>query len=344
MAKFLNKKEQVIDFKLTPYAKYLLSIGRFKPAFYAFFDDNVLYDRKYTATGSTEGQNSIDNRIKDETQYLETYVHFKSIEANLSRNKDLSYSFYDTRTNTQTMTNVLPSERYTVDEAIGDAFLNGPAQNAPSWKILALSSYITSSAQSDPSNESLIPQVDIISEYKMKIVDYFVNDPGAVELSVRAVNGITQDFIDGKAIQLVESDPVIYAEEANTELLTENFDVEVFEVLDGNSAGELQKKYFKSTRSNIKNGFIVADKPVETLNLDQTTENVGYFFDVLFDSKADRKTVCKAIDDFDKSSYYIDLDFMCDESGAENTFFDIYGTVLEPEICAPPVEDDTCQD
>ena len=59
--------------------------------------------------------------------------------------------------------------------------------------------------------------------------------------------------------------------------------------------------YFnQSTRSNIKNGFIVADKPVETLNLDQTTENVGYFFDVLFDSKADRKTVCKAIDDFDK--------------------------------------------
>ena len=47
MAKFLNKKEQVIDLKLTSYAKYLLSIGRFKPHSYAFFDDNVLYDKKY---------------------------------------------------------------------------------------------------------------------------------------------------------------------------------------------------------------------------------------------------------------------------------------------------------
>ena len=31
MAKFLNKKEQVIDFKLTPYGKRRLAAGKFKP-------------------------------------------------------------------------------------------------------------------------------------------------------------------------------------------------------------------------------------------------------------------------------------------------------------------------
>jgi hypothetical protein len=45
--KFLNKKEDVINFKLTSYGKYLLSIGEFEPEFYAFFDDNVLYDSRY---------------------------------------------------------------------------------------------------------------------------------------------------------------------------------------------------------------------------------------------------------------------------------------------------------
>ena len=45
MAKFLNKKEQVIDFQLTPYGNYLLSTGVFKPAYYAFYDSNILYDK-----------------------------------------------------------------------------------------------------------------------------------------------------------------------------------------------------------------------------------------------------------------------------------------------------------
>ena len=47
MAKFLNKKEQVIDFQLSRYGKHLLSVGRFKPVYYAFLDDNILYDGSY---------------------------------------------------------------------------------------------------------------------------------------------------------------------------------------------------------------------------------------------------------------------------------------------------------
>ena len=38
MAKFLNKKEQVFDLQLTTYGRYLLSIGKFKPYCYEFFE------------------------------------------------------------------------------------------------------------------------------------------------------------------------------------------------------------------------------------------------------------------------------------------------------------------
>jgi len=48
MAKFLNKKEQVYDLKLTSYGHYLLSIGTFKPVYYTFLDDNIIYDKSYT--------------------------------------------------------------------------------------------------------------------------------------------------------------------------------------------------------------------------------------------------------------------------------------------------------
>ena len=55
MSRFLNKKEEVIDLKLTSYGKHMLGRGNFKPTYYAFFDDNVVYDSQYF--GRVEVQN-----------------------------------------------------------------------------------------------------------------------------------------------------------------------------------------------------------------------------------------------------------------------------------------------
>ena len=58
---FKNQKEEVIEIELTSYGKHLLSKGKFKPAFYAFFDDDILYDSEYA--GSEEAQNYAQTRI-----------------------------------------------------------------------------------------------------------------------------------------------------------------------------------------------------------------------------------------------------------------------------------------
>jgi len=42
--KFLDRKEQVLELSLTQYGKSLLSRGRLKPFYYAFFDDDLIYD------------------------------------------------------------------------------------------------------------------------------------------------------------------------------------------------------------------------------------------------------------------------------------------------------------
>ena len=78
MAKFINKKEQVFDIQLTPYGKYLISMGTLQPEYYAFFDDNIIYDGNYA--GITETQNEIGQRIKKDTQYLEGLVLFENVE------------------------------------------------------------------------------------------------------------------------------------------------------------------------------------------------------------------------------------------------------------------------
>jgi len=62
MTKILDKKQTVIDFELTSYGKYLMSIGEYTPTYYAFFDDNIVYDNQYN--NISESQNSINERIR----------------------------------------------------------------------------------------------------------------------------------------------------------------------------------------------------------------------------------------------------------------------------------------
>ena len=61
---FFNKKEDVIDLELTPMGEILLSQGGFTPAYYAFFDDEILYDNLYGSL-TAEEQKDTKNRIKD---------------------------------------------------------------------------------------------------------------------------------------------------------------------------------------------------------------------------------------------------------------------------------------
>ena len=65
MTKFLNQKEEVIRIELTPYGKEKFSKGQFMPSYYAFYDNDILYDGVYG--GITESQNRIVTRITTET-------------------------------------------------------------------------------------------------------------------------------------------------------------------------------------------------------------------------------------------------------------------------------------
>jgi len=447
MAKFINKKEQVFDLKLTTYGHYLLSIGKFKPVHYAFYDDNVIYDNRYTridraATGSVtftglpsvddtvtivssdgtskayiakpttdlttdppkfaritdsgsvaaalkaciesenghngkilvttaqnegvltltqrdkgaagnnaitdnldnatvtgfdggrsggdtgiiepQNQNNVDKRIKDETQYLESLVLFKDVEDTLNSDGGTMNTFADI---TSRMTNV-GENIFKFDSAIGDAFLDGEGNYAPAWKVVSLQSYIATSSVRDSTNDTLIPQLNIQASYTLKVVDNeFDFDPA----DVRDLSDATAGFIDNKSIILESTDPLYYIEELNTELLTKNFEIEVF--LSGSGKGNLQRKYFQREIPQVQNGFLISETKKETDASALGTDGVEYYFDVLLDEQVEQKLACKGASRFNKGSYYIDIDFDCEQEKDQSLFYDIYGSVTEPEIC-----------
>ena len=632
MAKFLDKKERAIDFKLTPYGKHKLSVGSFKPAYYAFYDNGVIYDISYATDPymadsanqviPSEQQNEIHDRIKNKTQYLEGILSFEELENTVPSSTllqeehgyalgaywatgkttaggadlDAAAAFlekfgyedgfedhflisedtegrvlaiggktYRKKTTTSMFDlDLEPSKHiprpdvFQFDSAIGDAKFDGKhTQAAPAWKVVACQGEIIKSTQKDtavyiPSEhkdtlsgkEYNIPQLNIDLYYK-KIVDAPKSVMWTNEIPV-AINE-TPPFADGNVIRLENHDLVIYADEINTELLTENFDIEVFkmneeaginrdstgtiglssepgvgdiiEISDGtntkkfefvNNTGtapssfgniivvissayeedgtpiknrygtlynlvsainneygtrhqgypteptvgtdgdgedladptdtwdngrcgsaswvhdqlgedirkcwyeapgapageahpdvqasvsfdndgtflittltspsgknrtitytpagssvvsvsgfkngieykitELERKYFHQTAEQIVDGLMKSPNPISkdtimTTGMDKNT--VEYYFDVMVDSKMDKKLGCQCANAFNKNSYYVDIDFECDEEHIEPQYYDIYGSVTVPEICLDDSEygfQESCED
>tara|TARA_R100000030_G_scaffold18395_2_gene12660 strand:+ start:391 stop:1392 length:1002 start_codon:yes stop_codon:yes gene_type:complete len=331
MAKFLNKKEQVIDFKLTNYGNYLLSNGSFKPTYYSFIDDNVVYDSAYF-NRTTEKQNDIQKRIKEETQYLESLVLFEEVGANNLPDTEINF-FQSDITPTQKVPRI---DEFRLNLLIGDSYVAEDKQKVPSWKVVSLRSDISSSVLVDTINNTRVPQINITANYQKKIVEREEYTNLTLNTSNdRDIEVVSKTFADGKVVYLEMSEPLIYIEEVNTEVLNENFDIEVFEVQAGStSSGEsLIRKYYQNERQQIIDGLMVMPNPMNPDVLEITDDAIEKLFSVFVDGEIDTDTACKLASEFNKETFLIDLDFDCTQIVRDDIFFDIYGSETEAEIC-----------
>ncbi len=85
---FFDSKEEVINIELTSYGKLLLSRGLFKPIYYSFHDEDIVYDLAY-ASGSEVSSNS-ETRIQDNTAYLKPIYNHSSPSASISKDVEQS--------------------------------------------------------------------------------------------------------------------------------------------------------------------------------------------------------------------------------------------------------------
>ena len=76
MVRFFNQKEEVIHIELTPYGKQQFAQGTLSPAFYAFYDDTILYDGVHGKI--TETQNNVVTRISTQTPRINPVTRYKT--------------------------------------------------------------------------------------------------------------------------------------------------------------------------------------------------------------------------------------------------------------------------
>lgn len=327
---FLDKKEQVLDIQLTQHGKRLLSRGKLKPAYYAFFDDDIIYDSEYG--GFTELRTDISPRIRNETPSTEAQYIYYGAETELKKAKELI------RTNQaeegDDILEPMTEKHYALSSPLGDSGLS--EVNLPAWNLKVLVGEISSSARvmTGSHQENIkIPQINMKDiEYITEIVDepgsedpYELVEETAVFFS--DVNNVSTRFKDDTYIKVNPSSLVFRLVEDNVPLRNDAFDIEMFTVEDDEDTGAevLVLLNFKKKPVRIENNILL-DQKTNTPKFNELPDSsyIEHFVNVYVDNEID----CEA------------LYRMKGTSEKEFGFFADGLDCLEPEIQEEPLAND----
>lgn len=276
---FFNKKEEVINIELTSYGKRLLADGKFKPVYYSFFDDDILYDGEYG--GVSEPQNDVQTRINEGISQ-KAQANFSGVESTISQaiveartlNPRLTMGDFITIQNVE-------ERNFTFTNYLGTA--SPLSEYAPSWSVDVLANSLTSSnANLTGALDSLkIPQLNITIDYTIKKIEN-INE---WDLESLEDYKLLFQYGDDSALMLKKSDIVLDVFENNRYFSNKNFEIEVYEITSSVTEGECHypdsQYYFP--RDKVGSGNLNT--------LDSTFAE--YFLDIFVDEEIDQDLLCK---------------------------------------------------
>ena len=334
---FFNKKEEVIDLQLTQYGKYLLSLGRFKPVYYAFYDDGVIYYSQYM--GFSENQNNSHPRIQEDTPNLKTLHNFHSIDDDMQRAVDVTYhmSMCGGATTAEAMESLQKIPQQTPEKA---QILVNPLANSqlatdktPSWNVSALSGRIltgsTTSTLTLSSSATVlnIPQIEVDIRYRPKI-------KSVEDLTTEQENGIDTNyalevvdarvFDDGTYISIDKDNLILQILEENVPQGNDNFEIEFFSIEDvktnnkvknTTSIEQLNQLRLLAEPDLVVNDILLDKIEGNTLEPSQIDSSFAdYYFEIELDDEIDAAIICELIKNGDKDLYkFARKDFDCEE-------------------------------
>jgi len=292
--RFFDQKEEVIDLQLTQFGKSLLSDGKFKPAHYAFFDDDILYDFNYSSTYSLDGftytnndfdptQSRIHDRITKETPRLKTQYIFQSPGEPSFTTIERDEQAFRVSDIPSEKTQISSERSYNLGSPIGNSSFG--SEFSPSWEVDFLyGTFNRFAGHHTGSNFSniKIPQLNFTVDYKTYcskvdenefLIENYIPEE-LLELTLDE-EGIAMGPANDSTVFQVKPDYLLLEiAENNTDFLKENFDIEVFEVTDVGQKDSLGKS-------------IVIEKPLIFFNPDIDEdlgpEHVEYWFDIEVD-------------------------------------------------------------
>ena len=261
---FFDKKEDVLDVQLTEYGKNLLANGNLNPTYYAFFDDDIMYD--VSGSGYSEIQNQAEPRIQEDTPKLKIIRTRTSAETRVNEFlNNLETAIGSTNSDPANNVAVFKQQQPFAEKGKVDAYPLGRSslnsQYNPAWQIEILSQPIIQSAQRYLNEDDYIdntPQINVDIDYQILF------EQG--EMTVEAISG----YLGDTNVYLTMRENYLMMEilENNTDFEKENFEIEVY--LSQSVQGYVQKSY-------------MIDNPTQFV--EPTTNNVEYYMNLLVDNE-----------------------------------------------------------
>ncbi len=277
---FFDSKEEVINIELTQYGKKLLSQGRFKPTYYSFHDDDVLYDSSY-GEFVDEKQNNIEDRIFNETPLTKPVYVYSGLDQNLKINEQ----------NIKTRKAVLnPLGRSSYNSSYYPAFqvFSEMGEMDPGLFQPEEPEFKTSNTE----RRSTLVQVPQI--YMKKIIYQILLKDGCLPIF---------SFGNNKNLYAKNIYHFFKILEKNVDDDKENFDLEVYieeeEIIDNTTRTFWKKLFFKEKINNnltykIENNILYDSKeiPAESLAAIKNPEDyVENYVQIFFDFAAEKRAV-----------------------------------------------------
>ena len=321
---FFNKKTEVMQIEMTPYGRYLYSIGKFKPHSYEFVDDDIMYSQGQH-TGSL--QTNEHNRIVNETPKLKINRAFQDEALVLEA---------PARIENQRMMDKKMNQRQNSLFALGKSSYS--VDTAPTLQVSMLRGNMNTTKiqyETATSGAILIPQVDI----DFKIQAFLLN-----ELFTPSIDreNVSETFSDGSYIDIDYSDPIMHIKEFGSFYEKENFEIEVFKVTRNDNLVPL--KFMRKSKL-IKNDMLMdtADPVGRLANEDEVgffelaaedadlldDSYVEYYFDIFVDREIPQEELCKVVDKLEVTNQFLDEELICPDQRTDR--FDIYATRVGPD-------------
>jgi len=355
---FFDPKSDVLDIELTQFGKHLLSKGEWEPYYYAFFDDDILYDTQYG--GYTELQNDAQTRItggaRTKTQYA-----FSGIETEISKEMSILDEISRTRevTEQERIGIQATNDRdYSLSLPMGRSDIGN--ENYPAWSITCLNGIITGSVPYSTSSLGVIPIIQLSMRdviYKTEVKNKSEEDAKALQLE-ETLNQIGESapeadpsdlilanriYDDGTYISIEEDYILMELLEKNTPFEEENIDIEVFKYEQNqqtNSEVLVPLKFIKKKQLVVDDILVDDDDPELNQQYDLTPGCVEYFFNIWVDDEIDPDTLCKAVTERRNEGLYTPP-VKCPEELPKIAAPNLYGPGLDGqsdadgEVCSP---------
>ena len=335
---FFDKKEEVMKIELTPYGRYLLSVGKLRPKYYRLFDDNIIYDSK--CGGFSEPQNKVHVRVIEETPILKNNPNITGVETNIRKFDVPEVSARHLR---------IPS----LDDAISTNIESIGTNNYTSHDSshYQVSMFNSEFVESRMSNNYSTPNVASIAIPQLPVNFYLSASVKAEEFYDQQNNTInnfasneirTQAFADENYISIRNPEPILYIKEINSFDKMDNFVLTAFKIQSSSLGVTYSKLKVPEKVQKVVNGLLLNEEMASAGIFDgfgtdtyesgdtSTPEDLLYYLNLSVDREIPNEDICNAIGEMKVKNIYLDNELKCPEYEPTQEF-EIYNTRVGPE-------------